>query len=107
LTEVKVAARGGWLGSGHQDGRKPKVTHTPHELTREFPQAADRIHALKLSDAHFARLAEEYHEVNRQVHRAETNVEPLDQLTEVALRKQRARLKDEIAVRLARSQEIS
>ena len=51
---------------------------------------------LKQSDAHFAKLAESYHEVNRQVHRAETNVEPMEQLAEDQLRKQRAALKDEI-----------
>jgi len=39
---------------------------------------------------------EEYHEVNRSVHRAETNVEPVEDLVEVEMRKTRATLKDEI-----------
>ena len=39
---------------------------------------------------------DEYHEINRQVHRAETNVEPMEELAEVTLRKKRAALKDEI-----------
>ncbi|MDE0590208.1 DUF465 domain-containing protein [Halocynthiibacter sp. C4] len=57
---------------------------------------ADKIHALKSSDAHFARLADEYHQVNRDVHRAEANIEPTDDLHEQELRKKRMALKDEI-----------
>lgn len=45
------------------------MSHTPHELTEEFPDMRDRISALKTRDGHFARLIEEYHEVNRAVHR--------------------------------------
>jgi len=72
------------------------MTHTPHELHEEFPDLADRISELKVADAHFAKLAEDYHEVNRAVHRAETNVEPTDQFNEEEMRKKRAALKDEI-----------
>lgn len=72
------------------------MSHVPHELAEEFPEHANRMHELKQSDAHFARLFDQYHEVNRSVHRAETNVEPLEELAEVALRKERAHLKDEI-----------
>lgn len=57
---------------------------------------ADRISALKSSDAHFARLMEEYHTVNRQIHAAETNVTPVSPAAETDMRKERARLKDEI-----------
>ena len=72
------------------------MSHTPHELHEEFPEHGAKISELKSSNAHFARLAEEYHEVNRAVHRAETNVEPVEELTEVDMRKKRAFLKDEI-----------
>ena len=77
------------------------MSHTPHELHEEFPADADKIHALKISNAHFARLAEEYHTVNREVHRAETGVEPVDGMAETEMRKKRAHLKDEIARMLA------
>ncbi|WP_224815809.1 YdcH family protein [Hasllibacter sp. MH4015] len=79
------------------------MSHTPHELAEEFPDDADAIHALKTSDAHFAKLADAYHEVNRAVHRAETGVEPLDDMAETQLRKERMRLKDEIAGMLAKA----
>ena len=72
------------------------MSNTPHELQDEFPQHAARIAALKLSDGHFARLAEEYHKINRAVHRAETNIEPVEELAEVEMRKTRASLKDQI-----------
>jgi len=72
------------------------MSHTPHELAEEFPDKVDAMHNLKQTDAHFSRLSDEYHEVNRTVHRAETNVEPMEELAEVELRKKRAMLKDEI-----------
>jgi uncharacterized protein YdcH (DUF465 family) len=72
------------------------MSHTPHELAEEFPEKVDAMSALKASDAHFARLSDEYHEVNRAVHRAETNVEPISETAETELRKKRAVLKDEI-----------
>ena len=77
------------------------MSHVPHELAEEFPDKAEKIHALKLEDAHFQKLFDEYHEVNRAIHRAETNVEPTDQFNEEDMRKQRMRLKDEIARMLA------
>ena len=72
------------------------MTHTPHELAADFPEYAERIHELKAADPHFARLMEEYHQINRQVHRAETLVEPMSEEAENALRKKRAALKDEL-----------
>ena len=72
------------------------MSHTPHELAEEFPDKVELMSQLKQTDAHFARLADEYHEVNRVVHRAETSVEPMEDLAEVDLRKKRAALKDEI-----------
>jgi len=72
------------------------MTHTPHELAEEFPDKAALISDLKQKDAHFAKLADEYHEINRAVHRAETNVEPVEELAEVEMRKKRAALKDQI-----------
>ncbi|WP_299785646.1 YdcH family protein [uncultured Marivita sp.] len=72
------------------------MSHTPHELAEEFPDHVEKMSALKQSDAHFAKLFDSYHEVNRTVHRAETNVEPVDSLTETELRKKRGALKDQI-----------
>jgi uncharacterized protein YdcH (DUF465 family) len=72
------------------------MSHTPHELAEEFPDKQELIAQLRASDAHFARLCDEYHEVNRAVHRAETRVEAISDDAEEALRRQRLKLKDEI-----------
>ncbi|MBT9247415.1 DUF465 domain-containing protein [Gemmobacter fulvus] len=77
------------------------MSNTPHELAEEFPAEAGKISALKETDAHFARLVEEYHTVNRKVHRAETLVEPTSADHEAELRKTRALLKDTIWKRLS------
>ena len=77
------------------------MKNTPHELHEEFPDKADAIHALKASNAHFAKLAESYHDVNREIHRLETRVEAGSEGREEELRRTRMRLKDEIAAMLA------
>lgn len=77
------------------------MAHAPHELSEEFPDKLDRIHDLKVSDAHFRRLAREYEAVNLAVHRAEANLDPTDELHETELRKNRLALKDQIARMLA------
>ncbi|WP_269583082.1 YdcH family protein [Roseibium sp. Sym1] len=77
------------------------MSHVPHELHEEFPEAADALHTLKTNDAHFARLADDYHTVNRQVHRIETDVEPASDEVLEDLKKKRLHLKDQIAAQLA------
>ena len=77
------------------------MSNTPHTLAEEFPGQMDRIHELKTTDRHFARLLKEYDEVNDQIHVAETTVAPVEQLAEVELRKRRLQLKDAIAKALA------
>ena len=66
------------------------MSQTPHELHEKFPQSADRIGEMRQVDAHFARLADEYPDVNRKVHRAETLLEPMDALAEMDLCKERS-----------------
>jgi uncharacterized protein YdcH (DUF465 family) len=72
------------------------MSHVPHEIPDEFPEYKDKIHELKLSNGHFARLFDEYHELNREIHRIEaaginTSDEEFENLKLV-----RIRLKDEI-----------
>lgn len=79
------------------------MTHVPHEIADEFPEHKDLIHELKSVDAHFSKLLDAYHEVNRAVHRMETNIEPVAQETEEDARKHRMKLKDEIYAILGKS----
>ena len=55
---------------------------------------------MKASDPHFAKLLVEYDTVNDKVHRSETRLDLLTEDEEEALRKSRARLKDQIAAAL-------
>ncbi|MEH6630763.1 MAG: DUF465 domain-containing protein [Halopseudomonas aestusnigri] len=70
--------------------------HTPHELLEEFPEYKDSIHTRKQSDAHFAKLADDYHRVNRLVHRHESEVETLSDDHIIEIKKERLALKDTI-----------
>lgn len=76
------------------------MSHVPHELAEEFPASKDAIHDLNQKDQHFAKLTKEYHDVNREIHRIETNVAPAADAFEKELRRKRLALKDEISTYL-------
>ena len=73
------------------------MTHVPHELHEEFPKAADTLHALKTSNAHFRTLAERYEAINHQVFRIESELDAASDDVLEKLKKERLQLKDEIA----------
>lgn len=77
------------------------MSNTPHTLGEEFPGQLDAIHALKAKDVRFAKVLDEYDEVNDQIHRAESRIEPVSEEVEATLRKRRLALKDTIAGALA------
>lgn len=72
------------------------MSDTIHHLHDEFPEHAERMVALRSADDAFARLYDEYHEINRQVIAAETLESPTEHFHEEDMKKQRAYLKDEI-----------
>ena len=76
------------------------MSHVAHELHEEFPAQIEKIAALKMSNAHFAKLADHYHITNREIHRIESEVAPASDEALEALKKQRLTLKDEIATLL-------
>lgn len=67
-----------------------------HDLVHEFPEHREKIHALKVSDQHFARLFDEYHDVEHRVRRAEEGVENFSDEHMEELKKTRLKLKDEL-----------
>ncbi|MCP5396521.1 MAG: DUF465 domain-containing protein [Sphingomonadaceae bacterium] len=73
------------------------MSHTPHELADEFPQDHEILHTLKMNNAHFVTLSERYHEVNREIHRIESEVEAASDDRAEDLKKQRLSLVDEIS----------
>ena len=67
-----------------------------HDLIHELPEHRERIHQLKVSDEHFARLFDEYHELDHQILRMEEGIEtPSDDVLE-ELKKKRLYLKDQL-----------
>lgn len=74
--------------------------HTPNELADAFPDDAEALHQLKLTNAHFAKLAEQHHEVNREIHRIEAEIDAASDDRLEALKKERLHLLDEIAAML-------
>lgn len=79
------------------------MTHVHHSLAEEFPGQADLISKLNHSDAHFAKLAREYDDVNHKVYRIEAGLDPTSDEFLETLKKQRLKLKDDIAALLARA----
>lgn len=67
-----------------------------HDLHHEFPGLDARISALKVENAHFKKLADEYDEVNHAVYRIESGAENASDDALTQLRKQRLQLKDEL-----------
>lgn len=73
------------------------MSHVPHELAEEFPEHIETIRQLRQSEARMQRLTDEYHEINRTIHRVESNLEPMCDIEALRLRKTRIALKDQIA----------
>ena len=67
-----------------------------HDLVHELPEHRDTIHNLKMTDQHFARLFDEYHEVDHEVHRIETGIENTSDDYLDTRKKLRLYLKDEL-----------
>ena len=67
-----------------------------HDLVHELPEHRETIHNLKLNNNHFARLFDEYHEIDHEVHRIETGVENTSDDYLEERKKKRLHLKDEL-----------
>lgn len=67
-----------------------------HDIGQEFPEYREQIHNLKTNDRHFARIWDEYHEVDRQLLRIEQELETPSDLIVEDYKKKRLMLKDEI-----------
>ena len=67
-----------------------------HDLIHEFPELKVRIHELKVSDSHFRRLFDEYHELTREIEKMEDEVTPVASHIEEEAKVRRLHLKDEL-----------
>lgn len=67
-----------------------------HDLVHEFAEHREKIHTLKISNAHFTRLFDEYHVATRDVERLEGRGIPVSDVTFEELKKKRLQLKDQL-----------
>lgn len=80
------------------------MSHTPHDLHSEFPQQVETLHRLKVESRHFNTLAERYHDVNRDIHRIESGVEPASDERLEDMKKERLKLLDEVSAMVNQAQ---
>lgn len=67
-----------------------------HDLKHEFPEFEQKISELKVSDTHFRKLFDEYHELDHHIHRIENDSEPTTDEHLNELRRKRVHIKDEL-----------
>lgn len=72
------------------------MTTKHHDLVHEFPEFRDLIHDLKVSDAHFRKAFDRYHELDHSIHASEQRAQIMSEKEEESLRKERMKLKDEL-----------
>lgn len=67
-----------------------------HDLVHELPEFKDKIHELKTSNNHFARLFDEYHVLTKEIHHLEAANVPTSDAHIEDLKKKRLFKKDEL-----------
>lgn len=71
-----------------------------HPLLSEFPEHQDTIHQLKIDNAHFRKLMDEYEAADKEVYRMEEGIETPEDLVLTEAKKKRLDLKDQLAAML-------
>ena len=77
------------------------MSHVAHDLHAEFPNDGDILHNLKMSDQHFRTISDQYHDINKEIHRIEAEVEAASDERSEALKKQRLLILDEVAAMIS------
>jgi uncharacterized protein len=80
------------------------MTELSRDLAEEFPDKAEAIHALKISDAHFRTLLERNHSLWLEIKNIQSGQHPASDETLEKLEKQRLAVLDQIANMLAKAQ---
>lgn len=69
---------------------------TKHSLATEFPELEEKIHTLKIENAHFKELFEKHDALDHQIYKAESDIEPTIDEALNEMRLERVKLKDEL-----------
>ena len=67
-----------------------------HDLLNELPEFKEQIHELKVGNAHFRKLFDEYHELTKSVENMEAEQTPVSTEVEETAKLRRLKLKDEM-----------
>ncbi len=67
-----------------------------HNLVSDLPEYKEKIHELKMNNAHFAKLFKKYHDVDNEIIRIEEGVENSSDSYLEDKKKQRLAFKDEM-----------
>lgn len=73
---------------------EPMIEH--HDLVHEFPEHREKIHNLKMNNAHFAKLFDEYHLATKSVENLENTGVPVSDADFELQKKKRVQLKDQL-----------
>jgi len=72
------------------------MTQSHHPLIHDFPELRERIHTLKTTSAHFAKLEREYEDLDKAIVRLENGQEHTSSGQLQQLQQRRVNLKDEL-----------
>lgn len=75
-----------------------------HTLANDLPEFKHEIHQLKMTNAHFKKLFDEYHELTRHIENMENEVTLATTNEEETAKHRRVYLKDELASMLRKAQ---
>lgn len=73
-----------------------------HDLIHEFPEYEEKIHQLKVVDSHFRALFDEYHELEHEIHRINTDIDVVTDEYAHELKAKFLFIKDELYTILAK-----
>ena len=78
-----------------------------HDLVHEFPDHQHTIRHLKMNDRHFARLFEQYNELDSLIHKMEEGAEPTSDDILNEKKTERVQLKDALFTFIKEAEAVS
>ncbi len=74
-----------------------------HSLAQDLPEYREAIHSLKMNDAHFSRMLEEYEDLDKKIVRIEQGLEHIPDLELDGLKMERVAMKDNLLDQLKKA----